>query len=389
MMLEILLVFLLPFAAWAGWYAARVSSRHGEKRRSRQLSNRYFQGLNYLLNEQPDKAIQLFTQMAEVNRDTVETHLALGSLFRRRGEVDRAISLHQNIISKRNLDEQQRTMALLELGEDYMRAGLFDRAEKLFSELVERNIQTPSALSNLLDIYQQEKEWEQALDIAGRLAKVDPASRAVSMCHFCCELAEAAFDRCETELARKYLGQARRHDPESVRVEMIHARIAQASGDSEGAMSHFERIAELDSDYLHDILQSYFETAEESGALDRAREHLSKWTEHYDGVTALLKQASFIEQDEGGVAAAQYLSQNLSTRPSVRGLQHLLTLRDTAPSASAAAESVLQAVTEGLLRSQSIYRCSHCGFSGHSHHWQCPSCRTWGTTRVIRGVLGE
>ena len=115
MMLEILLVFLLPFAAWAGWYAARVSSRHGEKRRSRQLSNRYFQGLNYLLNEQPDKAIQLFTQMAEVNRDTVETHLALGSLFRRRGEVDRAISLHQNIISKRNLDEQQRTMALLEL----------------------------------------------------------------------------------------------------------------------------------------------------------------------------------------------------------------------------------------------------------------------------------
>ena len=154
-------------------------------------------------------------------------------------------------------------------------------------------------------------------------------------------------------------------------------------------MSHFERIAELDSDYLHDILESYFETAEESGALDRAREHLSKWTEHYDGVTALLKQASFIEQDEGGVAAAQYLSQNLSTRPSVRGLQHLLTLRDTAPSASAAAESVLQAVTEGLLRSQSIYRCSHCGFSGHSHHWQCPSCRTWGTTRVIRGVLGE
>ena len=149
MMLEILLVFLLPFAAWAGWYTARVSSRHGEKRRSRQLSNRYFQGLNYLLNEQPDKAIQLFTQMAEVNRDTVETHLALGSLFRRRGEVDRAISLHQNIISKRNLDEQQRTMALLELGEDYMRAGLFDRAEKLFSELVERNIQTPSALSNL------------------------------------------------------------------------------------------------------------------------------------------------------------------------------------------------------------------------------------------------
>jgi lipopolysaccharide biosynthesis regulator YciM len=389
MMLEILLVFLLPLAVWIGWRSARVSARHGEKRRSRQLSNRYFQGLNYLLNEQPDKAIRLFTQMAEVNRDTVETHLALGSLFRRRGEVDRAIRLHQNIISKRNLDENQRTAALLELGEDYMRAGLFDRAEKLFSELVERNIQAPSALRNLLDIYQQEKEWEQALEIAQRLEKVEPAPLGSSMSHFCCELAESALADGNREAARKYLAQARRHDPESVRAEIIAARIAAAAGDPAGAMGHYERIAGLNSDYLYDIVEPYFECAESSAQVPRAKQQLAAWSQHYDGVTVMLKQASFIEQEQGQAAAAQYLGEHLSARPSVRGLKRLLELRDVVPSAAETAEQVLQSVTEGLLKSQSIYRCSHCGFSGHQHHWQCPSCRTWGTTGVIRGVLGE
>jgi lipopolysaccharide biosynthesis regulator YciM len=389
MMLEILLVFLLPLAAWIGWRSARISARHGEKRRSRQLSNRYFQGLNYLLNEQPDKAIRLFTQMAEVNRDTVETHLALGSLFRRRGEVDRAIRLHQNIISKRNLDENQRTAALLELGEDYMRAGLFDRAEKLFGELVERNIQAPSALRNLLDIYQQEKEWEQALEIARRLEKIEPAPLGSSMSHFCCELAEAALSNGNQEAARKYVGQARRHDPESVRAELIAARIASSVGNAAAAMDHYERVAELDSDTLHDIITPYFEAAEAGGHIKRAREQLAAWSEHYDGVTVMLKQASFIEQEQGKAAAAEYLGSHLSDRPSLRGLKRLLELRDVVPSAAKAAEQVLVSVTDGLLKSQSVYRCSHCGFSGHQHHWQCPSCRAWGTTRVIRGVLGE
>jgi lipopolysaccharide biosynthesis regulator YciM len=388
-MLEWLLLLLLPVAAWAGWWFARISHRHGEKRRSRQLSNRYFQGLNYLLNEQPDKAIQVFMQMAEVNRDTVETHLALGSLFRRRGEVDRAIRLHQNIISKRNLDEKQRTLALLELGEDYMRAGLFDRAEKLFSELVERKIHTPSALRNLLDIYQQEKEWDKALDIAQRLEKAEAPALGVSMSHFCCEQAEAELAAGSLGAARKHLSQARRHDPESVRAEMIAARLALENDDPAGAMECYERIAGLDRDYLHDIIQPYFDSAEKIGQLDRAREQLKAWAEEYDGASVLLKQADLLEQAQGPEAAVAYLSESLSQRPSLRGLQRLMELREADPGATLAAEQILESVTRGLLSSQATYRCSHCGFSGHQHHWQCPSCKQWGTTQVIRGVLGE
>ena len=134
-MIEILLLALIPAAAWAGWVLAKSTTSRSERKRNRSFSHRYFKGLNYLLDEQPDKAIAVFIEMAEVTSDTIETHLALGSLFRRRGEVERAIRIHQNIISKPDLDNGQRTRALLELGEDYMRAGLFDRAENLFNEL--------------------------------------------------------------------------------------------------------------------------------------------------------------------------------------------------------------------------------------------------------------
>ena len=155
-MIETLLLALIPAAAWGGWILAKSTTRRTEHKRNRNFSNRYFQGLNYLLDEQPDKAIAVFIEMAEVTTDTIETHLALGSLFRRRGEVERAIRVHQNIISKPGLDERQKTRALLELGEDYMRAGLFDRSENLFKELIELESYAPSAVKHLLDIYQGE-----------------------------------------------------------------------------------------------------------------------------------------------------------------------------------------------------------------------------------------
>ena len=229
-MIEVLLLALIPAAAWGGWILAKSTTRRGERKRNRNFSNRYFQGLNYLLDEQPDKAIAVFIEMAEVTADTVETHLALGSLFRRRGEVERAIRVHQNIISKPGLDERQKTRALLELGEDYMRAGLFDRAENLFTELIERESHAPSALRHLLDIYQQEKDWEKALQQAQKLEAVTDEKMGLVMAHFCCEMAEIDLAENKPAAARKHLRQARRHFPESIRARLILARIAQTAG---------------------------------------------------------------------------------------------------------------------------------------------------------------
>jgi lipopolysaccharide biosynthesis regulator YciM len=388
-MIEVLLLVLLPVAAWAGWRFARSSSRRGERKRNQIFSNQYFQGLNYLLNEQPDKAIQVFLEMAEVNEDTVETHLALGSLFRKRGEVDRAIRLHQNIISKDSLNDTQRMQALLELGEDYMRAGLFDRAERLFSELIDRESQAPSALRHLLDIYQQEKDWDNALGIAAKLEKIGSEHMGGLMSHFCCELAEQHLKKQEPEKARKYLGQAKRHDPESVRAHFIAAGIAEQNQNFVQSMGIYEEIVKLDPDYLPFLLQRYFDAAIEAGELEKANQQLASWRQEHQGISLVLQQAERLKQDQGSEKAIELIAEALKEQASVKGLNKLMELKSDAGGEVGPDENILHSITKELMNSQSSYRCSNCGFSGHIHHWQCPSCKNWSTTRVIRGVLGE
>ena len=361
----------------------------GEKKRNRLFNNQYFQGLNYLLNEQPDKAIQVFMEMAEVNEDTVETHLALGSLFRRRGEVDRAIRLHQNIISKHSLNDTQRMQALLELGEDYMHAGLFDRAEHLFSELTDREALAPSTLRHLLDIYQQEKDWQKALDIAAKLEEVTSDHMGSFMSHFCCELAESDLQADKPEAARKHLRQARRHDPESVRAHFISAGIAEHKEQFGEAMGIYEEIARLDPDYLPYLLERYFACAQQCGETARVTEHLDEWAASNVGISIVLKQASMLESEQGTVKAAEFITRELKSRPSVRGLKKLMDLKESGVAGIESGDEILHSITRELLSRQSSYRCTNCGFSGHAHNWKCPSCKQWSTTRVIRGVLGE
>ena len=168
---------LLPLAAGASWWAARRGIARVSGAQVDRLRSTYFRGLNYLLNEQPDKAIEVFLQIAEVDSNTIETHLALGNLFRRRGEVDRAIRVHQNLVARPTLNAEQKTSALLELGEDYMRAGLLDRAETLFTDLVGIDARAPSALRHLISIYQQERDWHKAIDHARRLEQATGESQ--------------------------------------------------------------------------------------------------------------------------------------------------------------------------------------------------------------------
>ena len=389
MVTEIILALLIPLAAWAGWWLARHLSRRNERKRNRVFTGRYFQGLNYLLNEQPDKAIQVFLEMAEVNKDTVETHLALGSLFRRRGEVDRAIRLHQNIISKHNLDDEQRTKALLELGEDYMRAGLFDRAERLFSELTQRDDHAPEALKSLLEIYQQEKDWEKALDKARQLEEISGSKMGVIMAHFCCELAEESLAAGEPEVARKHLRKARRLDPQSVRPRLVLAKIASQGGQPTEAMDVYEEVVDLDGDYLPQLLEDYLDCAQAAGEVQRAEQRLFDWCERYSSISVILRLTDIIRDRDGIDPAARFLAGELARNPTVKGLDRLIELKlDGGPDIESGDE-ILRAVARKLLARQPTHRCSHCGYSGHTHYWQCPSCKQWSTTRVIHGVLGE
>ena len=388
-MLDYLLWLLLPVAVYFGWWLAKNYDRSLTRKKNRSFNDQYFQGLNYLLNEQPDKAIQVFLELAEVNQDTVETHLALGNLFRRRGEVDRAIRFHQNIIAKSDLRPEQRTQALLELGEDYMRAGLLDRAELLFSELIESDAQTPLALRNLLEIYQQEKDWQKALLQAERLEQTDGAHYGGMMAQFSCELAVNALRDGETELARKYLRQARRHDPQSIRSRLIWAEICADESDFDAALSAFEEIAGLNPQFIPDLIEPYLKVADTAGKTARANENLRKWAESYQGISLVLKLTDLLMAEKGAAEATRFLANSLNSKPSVRGLDRLFELRSAGHLPAESSDDILKAVSTRLLARQPSYRCSHCGFSGQTHHWQCPSCRHWDTTQIIHGVLGE
>ena len=385
-----LLFLLLPVAAFSGWVLGRRRSERTSGARVSELSTSYFRGLNYLLNEQQDKAIEVFLKLADINRDTVETHLALGNLFRRRGEVDRAIRVHQALIARQNLSRDEKTVALLELGEDYMRAGLLDRAETLFTDLVAMDALAPSALRHLIGIYQHERDWGQAIEHAQRLEQASGESQSAIIAQFYCELAEQARAQDASEEARARVADAFAVQPDCVRASMIEGHIEAAAGNIDAAIGAFERVAELDVDYVPEILSPLLDCYARAQRMQRAEEFLLGITERYQGVSPVLALAKMYASTRGEVVAVDFLNRILRQRPSVRALMALIDVNlHTARGEARENFLILRDLTRKLVEGKAMYRCSQCGFGAKAHHWQCPSCKNWGTVRPIHGVVGE
>src|SRR5580765_5801883 len=209
----------LPLFFALGWLAARIDIKHLVSE-SRALPTSYFKGLNFLLNEQPDKAIEAFIEVVKVEPQTIELHFALGSLFRRRGEVERAIRMHQNLVERADLPQQQKLDALFELAQDYLKAGLLDRAEELFAKL-KGTSHEEAALKYLLEIYEQEKDWQKAIDTAQRLEVVAGQSHQKEIANFYCEKASKEIMDSRPEAARPHLEQALAHHRLCVRANML------------------------------------------------------------------------------------------------------------------------------------------------------------------------
>ncbi|MEP6633969.1 MAG: lipopolysaccharide assembly protein LapB [Luteimonas sp.] len=374
---------LLPLAALSGWIIGRRGGeRHSDSQVSH-LSTTYFRGLNYLLNEQPDKAIELFLHIAELDKDTFETQVALGHLFRRRGEVDRAIRLHQGLVQRPDLNDAQKVQALLALGEDYMRSGLLDRAEVVFTDLAKIDQRAPQALRHLIGIYQAERDWDKAIENASRFeaATGEPMGKLIGQ--FECELADKLRASGDTENARAAIARAYAADSTSVRAGMLEGRIELDAGNDMAAIRAFERAARHDSDYLPEILPALLSCYERSGETTGARAFLKEMSEHYRGVAPVLALTRLVEASDGVPAARAYLAQQLKDRPSVRGEAALIELTLAENADSTATLHDLKHITDQLLVRNPSYRCNRCGFGARSHHWQCPSCKEWGTVKPL------
>lgn len=383
-----LLFLLLPLAFFSGWAVAR--GRGFRRSRTPPLSADYFRGLNYLLNEEQDKAIEVFLRLAEYDDDTIETHLALGNLFRRRGQVDRAIRVHQNLASRSNLENQTKSVALLELGEDYMRAGLLDRAETLFTDLVAMDVYAPSALRYLVGIYQHERDWHEAITHARRLQSVTDESQALSIAHFYCELAEQSRHNGALGEADELLDAAFEYEPDCVRAWIIRARMCVQHQQPADAVAAFERAVTCEPEYVPEILPEMRRAYAEADLTQQEERFLCDLLTHYNGISPVLVLADIYGARDGQRAAIEFLTEQLRKRPSVRGMMALLDATMERTSGDIHEDFlILRDLATQLLEGQAMYRCNHCGFSAKGHHWQCPSCKQWGSVRPIHGVANE
>ena len=383
-------LLLIPAAAAVGWLSGRRGGERKTGARVSRLSNTYFRGLNYLLNEQQDKAIEIFLQIAEVDKDTIETQFALGHLFRRRGEVDRAIRLHQNLIARSGMTDEQKTRSALALGEDYMRAGLLDRAETLFTDLVRMGVLAPQALRHLISVYQAERDWDKAIEHARQLESVGGEAMGKTIAQYQCELAEQARLNGDSAKTRDYLAQAYADDGQCVRAGLIEGKLEVAEGNDVAAIRAYERVARQDIDYLPELLQPLLACYERRGESARARSFLTEMIEHYPGISPVLALSRLLEQEEGQGVAIQFLTKQLRQRPSVRGEKELIDLSlkgDTGDTSETL--KLLRQITDQMIVSTPGYRCQRCGFSARAHHWQCPSCKNWGSIKPVHGTAAD
>jgi lipopolysaccharide biosynthesis regulator YciM len=320
-----LLFLLLPVAAASGWWIARRSARRHPDEDSERAPT-FFRGLNYLLNEQPDKAIDVFLKLAKIDSETVETHLALGSLFRRRGEVDRAIRIHQSVVARPSLNAAQRGFAQYELGRDYMLAGLFDRAESLFSELVEMQLQQERALRGLIEIYQAEKEWPRCLEMAEKLQCVTGEPLRTEIAQYHCEMAEECLRGGNTHEARAHLLDGQAVDPDCIRASMLQAQMEMTAGDAETAALLYRRVVERGPRYLPAMLPGLLECWRRLGREQVAGELEALFHAH-PSPPLMLELSDALARERGTESALDFLDGYLREHADLAGAERLLELR--------------------------------------------------------------
>lgn len=388
------LFIALPFFILAFMLGVFFGRKKNEKTPSSSssytLSSDYFKGLNYLLNEQTDKAINVFVGMLEVGEETVDTHISLGNLYRQRGEVEQAIKIHQNVIAKPSLSLAKRNDALYELARDFMNAGLLDRAENLFQELIQKQSHVASALKYLLSIFQQEHDWHNAILTAKKLESASNKSYTLQVSHFYCELALISKKNGNLKEALKLVKRALGTDKQSVRASIIEGGIQRDLKNCKAATRAYRRVEQQDSLMISEILEPLLLCYKELKNYKEIKSYLDHVLHKYEGVTSVLLYAQQLQHSIDDKAAALFIVESLRKKPSIRGLSSLIDMSlDFTKGTAHDNLVILQEITNKLLEDKPIYHCTQCGFNSKSMYWHCPGCKSWSSIKPIQGIEGE
>jgi len=367
----------------AGW-GATVWYQERRRRRRVRRRERYLEGLRYLLDEKPDRALEVFHGLAAVDDETVDTHFALGSLYRRSGEVDRAIQVHQNIVARSNLDERHRDAALNELARDYFRAGVYDRAEELFQKLAAGGREPAVALAYLVRIYEIQRDWPQAAATHERLRAVGLPEQPGAIAHYYCELAEIALAERDLPTAHAHLRSAHREQRDFGRSAILRGDLARLEGDNALAVRLYGGVVQRDFHLLPVVLPRLAAVAQQSGD---------------EGVLTsviddLIRRGAASRAE---IAYAAILSGHYDSAPIVECVREWLQidsdLKDLtgaflAPGAAPTVEQLrgLSGAMRNVVLRHARYRCSQCGLDSSTFLWSCPGCHAWDTLRAIAAL---
>lgn len=368
----------IPIFFSLGWIAARIDIKQLISE-SRSLPRGYFKGLNFLLNEQPDKAIDAFIEIVKLDPETVELHFALGNLFRRRGETERAIRVHQNLLARPDLPQEHQVHAQYELGQDYLKAGLLDRAEEAFNKLVDTQY-SAQARRALLEIYQREKEWPRAIEAARALQESGAGARQKEIAQFYCELAQDELVHTHPGAALAMLEKALAADRKNVRATMLIGDVCLAKGDTEAALLAWRRVEHQSVPHVALVAQRLMDGYRAVGRPQEGVNLLKIYLAEASSIDLLEVVFQAVLELDGVDAANQLVSDELRRTPTLLGLDKLLEARLMHAAPEVRPElSLVKNLVHGYAQKLARYQCSHCGFKARQFYWQCPGCSQWET----------
>jgi len=372
--------WLLGFPVFfiVGWLAARVDIRQLISE-SRSLPKGYFKGLNFLLDEQPDKAIDAFIEVLRLDPETVELHFALGNLFRRRGETERSIRVHQNLLARADLPQEQQSQATYELGQDYLKAGLLDRAEETFGLLLVGTYSV-QARRALLEIFQREKEWLRAVEAAVALQESGAGTRQKEIAQFYCELAQNELVHTNFSASVAWLDKAQAADRSSVRATIMRGDIYLSENQPENAVLTWRRVEQQSVPHVSLVAQRLMDGYRAIGRPQEGINLLKNYLDHAPSIDLLevLYQASL--EVENPDAATQIVLDEVKRTPTLLGLDKLLDARMLHVSPNQLQElAMVKNLVHGYAKKLARYQCTYCGFKARQFYWQCPGCNRWDT----------
>ncbi|RKP59252.1 lipopolysaccharide assembly protein LapB [Pararobbsia silviterrae] len=371
-------LLLIPVVFGLGWMAARFDVKHLLSE-SASLPRSYFRGLNFLLNEQPDQAIDAFIEVVKLDPETTELHFALGSLFRRRGETERAIRVHQNLLNRNDLPEVEREHALFELGQDFLKAGLLDRAEDTFKAF-ERGSYATEAQRCLLTIYEIEKDWAQAIAMAEKLETTSGTSYRKEIAQFHCERAQEALQRKDAAASAAEIQLARGSNPANVRATMLAGDVAMAAGDPARAIDSWRQVETQSPAHLPLVVERLMKAYTALGRDEEGARLLMSYLDQYPSNDLLDQSYAYIAQHVGTDAAHDLVRAQMQKAPNLAGMSRLLEAQvATAEEPRRGELELMRNLIRQRTKNLPRYTCQSCGFRARLFYWQCPGCSGWET----------